>query len=343
MGTKIEWCQEVWNPVVGCSKCSPGCDHCYAERMAGRLAAIEISKKSGIDITRGIGRYASVINSDGKWNGITEMDRNYDPKGEALKPLRIKKSKLIFVCSMGDLFHDNVKPNTLLSICNVQASAPQHTYIWLTKRPERMRDFIVSTFGKGGPGKNVWCGVTVCNGAEAEKKISVLLKIPATVRFISIEPMLSKIDFRMWLNLYGHIGPPCCVEKEGFHRISEYNGSKNQSLIDWVIVGGESGTGARPMHPEWARLIRDQCAVAMVPFLFKQWGEWAPGECIESQRKYSTKIYDGAGGWDSCSDDWITEKDYGPIMYRAGKKNTGRLLDGNIHDEYPTQLYDSRY
>ena len=253
MGTRIEWTEETWNPIVGCSKCSPGCKHCYAERMALRQASMALEKSASPDVTRGQGRYVAVIGPDGKWNGATAIDKGEDINSELCKPMRCKKPRRFFVCSMGDLFHENVLDYEIEQVCRVQYHAPQHNYIWLTKRPDQMRDFILDYFGNDGPGENVWCGVTVCNQEEADEKIPILIDIPADVRFISIEPMLDLIDLQY----------PTFNGADSLHSLPGLN---------WVIVGGESGPGARPMHPDWARKIRDQCADAMVPFFFKQWG-----------------------------------------------------------------------
>ena len=199
MSTHIEWTEETWNPIVGCSKCSPGCDHCYAERMANRLSGIALAKNATPDVTRGIGRYIAVINPGGEWNGSTCCDNSEDISGEFFKPLRMKKARRIFVSSMGDLFHEKNPDIWINIVVGVQKRAHQHTYIWLTKRPEQMRDFILGYFKGDSPGKNVWCGVTVCTQDEADSKIPVLLETPATVRFVSIEPMLGSVDISKYM------------------------------------------------------------------------------------------------------------------------------------------------
>lgn len=303
MPTKIQWCEETWNPVVGCFKCSPGCDHCYAERMAKRLRKMRI------------GKYQNVVDKNG-WTG----DISFDPLDE--KPLFINQPKIIFVTSMGDIFHESVLTAWLDEILVMTRMASHHKYLFLTKRPNRMKNYFrdISEMPE-----NIWCGVTVCNQKEADEKISVLMQIPAAVRFVSIEPMLGPIDLSRALGI------------EYSDNLEMYlpHVSGQHPKLDWVIVGGESGPGARPMYPDWVKLIRDQCAAAEVPFFFKQWGEWAPGECVEdSIGKYKTCYFDG-DEWIECSDDWISEQDYGPIMYRTGKKKAGRLFDGKMHDEYP--------
>jgi protein gp37 len=169
--------------------------------------------------------------------------------------------------------------------------------------------------------KNVCLGVTVCNESEVWK-IKKLSYIPAAVKFVSIEPLLGPINISPFLpssdGFVSSNSGPFHVE-DGAHK------------IDLAIVGGESGPGARPTHPDWVRSVRDQCAESGVPFLFKQWGEWCPGENVDDSKKYKTMVYVN-GEWVQCSDDWQTERDDGPIMYRVGKKKAGRMLDGKIHD-----------
>ncbi len=243
MSTKIEWTDATWSPIVGCTKVSPGCDHCYAEKMANRLSGIQT-------------KYSMVIH-EGKWSGNTFMDEI------ALeKPLSWKKPRRIFVCSMGDLFHESVPFNWILEIMYVINKCPQHTFQILTKRPERMHEFftdwVPNPFSlEDGDLPNLHLGVTAENQEQANKRIPILLQIPAAKRFISIEPMLGLISFRwaMWQPM----------RSKTWH----LDGMKE---IDQVIVGGETGPGARPMHPDWVTQIRDQCIESNTPFFFKSWG-----------------------------------------------------------------------
>lgn len=231
MATKIEWCTESWNPVVGCSKCSPGCDHCYAERMANRLAGM------------GIEPYIGVV-ADGKWNGLT----NKAPAHIWEQPFSWKKPRRIFVCSMSDVFHPSVKPENHYSLFRIIKATPRHTYIVLTKRVDAMRRY----FDKNPENllSNVWAGVTVCTQKEAEEKIPELCEIPAKIRFVSIEPMLEEMDILRYLKMG----------------------------VNWVILGGESGPGARGMRARWAIEVKMDCDDAGVPLFFKQWGSWK-GSC----------------------------------------------------------------
>lgn len=267
MGTKIEWATDTCNPIIGCSKCSPGCDHCYAERMANRIAGT------------GNENYRKVI-TDGKWNGNTVFVE------KELKKLSSGKNKIIFVCSMSDMFHESVRYDWLKKIAmaqiNIVDAIYYRYYVWLTRRPRKMNDFVNRFYGDLGAQSNVWGMVTVCNQQEADEKIPVLLNTPFMVRGLSIEPMLERIN----LNLKFTFG------------------------IHWVIVGGESGPGARQMKPEWVRSIRDQCKAAGVPFFFKQWGDY-------KNLLFVNRTNMRLAGWN-------------PSM-----KKGGRVLDGKIHEEYP--------
>ncbi|MFH1032921.1 MAG: phage Gp37/Gp68 family protein [Pseudomonadota bacterium] len=210
--SKIEWTESTWNPVTGCTKISPGCKHCYAERLAKRLKAM------------GQPNYA---------NGF-EVTLHPHTLGA---PLEWRKPQMVFVNSMSDLFHDDVPPDFILKTFKVMRLAQQHRFQVLTKRAERLAELAS---GLPWPA-NVWQGVTVEN-ADYAFRVDYLRKVPAALRFLSLEPLLGPIPD---LNLDG---------------------------INWVIVGGESGPGARPMDKEWVLDLRDQCHRAKVPFFFKQWG-----------------------------------------------------------------------
>jgi protein gp37 len=291
--SKIEWTGQTWNPLIGCDKISAGCKNCYAIRTAWiRLHNPKMAE-----------RYAGTVHKtaggDINWTGQVNVVK------EALdKPLRTKKPTVYFVNSMSDLFHDAVSFSVIHDIFNTMAACPQHTFQILTKRPERMLQYV-NWFRRGGRydftlGDNVWIGVSVEDQKTANERILALSVVPAKVRFLSCEPLLGPIDLYPYLNLTveGRTGKP-------------------GSAIDWVIVGGESGHGARPMHPDWARSLRDQCTSAGVPFFFKQWGEYWPGEF---GRLYRAKTLDFADGQQ---------------MVKTGKKKAGRLLDGQLHDSFP--------
>ena len=214
MATKssIEWTESTWNPVTGCTKISSGCKHCYAERMAKRLHAM------------------------GQPNYRNGFKVSCHPDVLGL-PLKWKKSQMIFVNSMSDLFHNEVSAEFIDEIFFTMNEARWHTFQILTKRAGRLSQLA----GRFKWSPNIWMGVTVEN-ADHVDRIDYLRKVPASVRFLSLEPLLGPLP------------------------------SLDLRNIDWVIVGGESGPGARPMDPEWAADLRDQCLSANVPFFFKQWG-----------------------------------------------------------------------
>lgn len=218
-----------------------------------------------------------------------------------LQPLSWKRPRRIFVNSMSDLFHQDIHDDFIGMVFRTMARAPQHTFQVLTKRAERMQHLLTHPKTRGFVGDapwplpNVWIGVSVEDQATADKRIPLLLDTPAAVRWISAEPLLAPID----------------LAEHGLH------GGPGQ--LDWVVVGGESGPKARPMHPEWARGLRDQCSAAGVPFLFKQWGEWLPSDA-EDQPVYR-------GEHRHLGEHWHA--------FKIGKKLAGRLLDGVFHDVYP--------
>ena len=219
--TAIAWTDATWNPVTGCTKVSPGCDHCYAERFAERW--------------RGVPGHAYEHGFD-----VTLRPERLD------QPLRWTRPRRIFVNSMSDLFHEDIEDNYIDLVFRVMAEAHWHTFQVLTKRPGRMRAFMARHRFHTDDGRppflpNVWLGASVESNAQ-RGRVGTLLGTPAALRFLSLEPLLGPIDA---LLLDG---------------------------IGWVIAGGESGPGARPMDPAWVRAIRDQCARAGVPFFFKQWG-----------------------------------------------------------------------
>lgn len=228
----IEWTQSTWNPVVGCSKVSDGCAHCYAERMAKRLAAMARAKVALGESPGRTGNYAKVINGKGRWNGEVYLD------DAALDdPLRWRLPRVIFVNSMSDLFHENVPLSFVRKVFDVMQRCPQHTFQILTKRPERAAEYSPDLYWPN----NVWMGTSVENVAVTNR-VRHLRRTHARVKFLSVEPLL---------------GPIPRLPLEG---------------IDWVIVGGESGPGARPVNADWVRQIRDRCVSRQVPFFFKQWG-----------------------------------------------------------------------
>lgn len=336
--TSIEWTQQTWNPVRGCSRVSEGCRNCYAEHIAARFSthALQDGETPGGTFAG----YAVMTPSGPRWTGEVEL------KPHMLEvPLRRKKPTTWFVNSMSDLFHEKLPDNDIDQIFAVMALCPQHRFQVLTKRAERIPKYfgdipyrqevigIDAELRSGldrhydGPGTtpgygitwrlplpNVWLGVSVEDRANL-KRIDYLRQAPAAVRFLSIEPLLEDL------------------------------GTLDLSGIDWVIVGGESGPGARPMHPDWARSIRDRCVASGVPFFFKQWGQFRPIGCADI----------GSSDWDADAVNsadqnatvrvWLDgrvddgneepQEDGAWFMEPVGKKAAGRTLDGRTWDQMP--------
>lgn len=296
--TSIEWTDYTWNPVTGCHKVSQGCKNCYAETMTNRFA-----KTWGVESFRQV---------------VTHPDRLNEPLASGDK----LAGKKIFVCDMSDLFHKDVSFRDILRVFRIIDIA-QGTYQILTKRIERALEFFnwCATHGDQLAGiKNYWLGVSCEDQATADQRIPLLLKCPAPVRFLSCEPLLGPIDLCQSVRIYQH-------EAFGsFH--TTYFGDK----IHWVIAGGESGHGARPMHPDWVRSIRDQCAAADVPFLFKQWGKWLPYGQIDKDG-FTMVNFKGTTGIVSLKSDGHY-RDYRNV----GKTKSGNFLDGKQHLEFPKPL-----
>ena len=318
MSTKIEWADKVWNPVTGCTKISPGCENCYAERMSKRLK----------------GRFG--YPSDDPFRVTLHRDK-------LEQPIHWKKPQQIFVCSMGDLFHEDVQFSWARAVFRIMLQASHHTYMVLTKRPEKMKRFFADLmhhddFGSMGNLDHVWLGVTAENQGMADKRIPILLQIPAAVRFVSVEPMLRRVVLDPFmegscLHCYGQgeIGPnedcPNC------------SGTGEGSKLDLVICGGESGPGARPMHPDWARSLRDQCVEAGIPYFFKGRGEWKeiPKSSKRPERIPKKNIIKfSLSGNDIIPDPLIYP--YETVMHKVGKKASGRLLDGRTWNQFPEKI-----
>ncbi len=336
--TSIEWATKTWNPVRGCSLVSDGCRHCYAMKQAHRFSG-----------------------PGGPYEGLTEIGPagprwtgRITPVQDALEePLHWRKPERIFVNSMSDLFHEDVPDEFIDRVFTVMALCPQHTFQILTKRPQRMYDYFesfksvsavnrgvqaclfaeqslrrrptsrefdaIESIQRGLP--NVWLLVSCENQPSADERIPLLLRTPAAVHGVSLEPLLGAIDLTRL-------------------RDDEVGAKWNalQMGLSWVIVGGESGPGARPMHPDWARSLRDQCDVAGVAFFFKQWGEWSTvydrdrddpdwRNCPRSNHP-SERYLNLEGGFGFHGDRVVFTK-------RVGKKAAGRELDGRIWGEFP--------
>ncbi len=367
--TFIEWTEATWNPVTGCSVLSPGCKFCYAMKMAGTRLKHHPSRAGLTTETK-----AGPV-----WNGTVRLNEQWLDQ-----PLRWKRGRMIFVCAHGDLFHEDVPDEWIDRVFAVMALSPQHTFQVLTKRSARMRAYLsvdpdvlrdrwfravpagkwfvsVSEAYAGlhphasdemralyhrhaltWPLPNVWLGVSAERKREASERVPDLLETPAAIRFVSAEPLLGPINFRsIDVDGYYEVLP---LGAGWLDRLEE--GETEGPRLDWIIVGGESGPDARPMHPDWARTIRDQCAAAGVPFFFKQWGTWAIAS--EANGHSDSSMVSNDAVWlhlDGLQtkpswhrDDVPLDEPLNPVgMFRMGKKAAGRLLDGVEHNGMPSQ------
>lgn len=381
--TGIEWTDATWNPLAGCSLVSPGCTNCYAMGHAHRLLDKPGSHYHGT--TR-------KVNDKPVWTGkVTKA-----PEHIMTQPLRWTKPRMVFVNSMSDLFHETVPDEWIDEVFAIMALCPQHVFQILTKRPERMMEYCngkikdgvfvnveylykylpvakdqrLSLFLENGepngfidnglpwrwPLENVWLGVSVEDQRRANERIPLLLRTPAAVRFLSMEPLVDAVDLNALVgkaikddtvamtredaekrartiapnatdaaidNAIKHLmnSSESRVQETCLYTVDQSPcilPAHDTNKIDWVIVGGESGTGARPMHPDWVRLLRDQCITAGVPFFFKQWGQWMPGVHGPAEKREYHQF--------KCTGDVVT---------RVGKKAAGRELDGEFWNQMP--------
>ncbi len=327
------------NPVVGCSIVSPACTHCYAMAMAARVERMSGGKTHYAGTTK-------VVNGKPVWTGKLALA----PDHIVTAPLRWKRPRRIFVNSMSDLFHEDMPEEWIDRVFAVMALAPQHTFQILTKRPERMRAYLTAPgkdgtanrirYAAGGgegirdnwawPLPNVWLGVTAEDQARADERIPDMLATPAAVRFVSAEPLLGPLDLYNGdpdPRLGGHSATKTFIG-DWWEPGDDLRGPSRHGL-DWVIVGGESGPGSRPMHPNWVRSIRDQCAAAGVAFHFKQWGEFGPA--------FNADLSPTGLPWSGAAQTAVAEgtATVEQATRRIGKRRAGRTLDGKIHDAFP--------
>jgi protein gp37 len=272
MGDKsnIEWTDATWNVITGCSVVSPGCTNCYAMRQAGTRLKTSPSYVGLTEDTK-----AGPV-----WNGKVRFNEK-----QVRLPLQWQKPRRIFVNSMGDLFHEDVPDEWIDRVFAVMWSTHWHVFQILTKRPERMRDYVREAikhppFSPGLP-QNIWLGTSCEDQARADERVPLLLATPAAVRWVSAEPLLGPINFQRLsvLNLPDDPPGPSCVRrvmsltgeiKDVEPRSGRLFDAGDTSRLDWIVVGSESGRAARPMAAQWARDIREQCKVAGVPFFMKQ-------------------------------------------------------------------------
>ena len=336
--THIEWTDSTWNVITGCTLVSDGCKHCYAATLAATRLKHHPSRE-------GLARLNAA--DEAKFTGEVRFNEQW-----LEQPLRWRKPRMIFVCAHGDLFHEDVPDEWIDKVFAVMALAPRHTFQVLTKRPKRASAYMSRRDARGrfpaldyaalmaATGRwstpaiedlsgrtslpNVWLGTSVENQPTADARIPHLLVTPAAVRFVSAEPLLGPVD------LYGGDPDPRLggvaagpnVHLGQWWRHDDPANAPPRPGIDWVIAGGESGPGARPMHPDWARSLRDQCAAAGVAFHFKQWGECVPVASL------------GRTGPRLNIADHVTFDD-GTVVRRVGKSRAGRLLDGVQHNGMP--------
>lgn len=341
-GSKIEWTEATWNPITGCSLASPGCTNCYAMKLAGTRMKHHPSR-TGLTVDTKAGPV---------WTGQVRFNEAWLDQ-----PLRWKRPRMIFVCAHGDLFHEMVPDEWIDRVFAVMALAPQHTFQVLTKRADRMRDYLQARNGMGNaaicravnlipsgmgdrrgalsmPLPNVWLGASVEDQTRADERIPDLLAMPAAKRWLSCEPLLGPLD--LW-----NLGVPYECKHEDAYSEWDTNAlvcseCEEATYLDWIVVGGESGPDARPMHPDWARSLRDQCEAAGVPFFFKQWGAWAPLPNALPVQPGSPATAAWPNGSVAAGIGIGEPMGPGIAMFHGDKKITGRLLDGVTHDGVPS-------
>lgn len=317
--TNIEWAHHTFNPWYGCQKVGPGCDNCYAEGWAKRSGLV----KWGPDAER---RRSTPAN----WRQPLKWNAEAQAFG-----IRYR----VFCASLADVFDNQVPPAWRSDLFALIAATPNLDWLLLTKRIGNARSMIaeasaavefhdanIAPWTTAKPWANVWLGITVVNQEEADRDIPKLLRVPAVVRWLSMEPLLGPVDLSYFFDLYQH-------EDGDVWRCS--NLTRPLLSPDWIVVGGESGPKARPMHPGWAYSLRDQCEAACVPFLFKQWGEWvSPGHRAFGavQGEFQHIKSDGSLWGDDLTGDENADV---ITVVRVGKKAAGRLLGCQQHDGFP--------
>ena len=333
----IEWTDHTFNPWEGCQKVGPGCDHCYAESRNARFGG-GTAPNWGAGAPR---RRTSPANWRKPLRWQADATRFLAEHG---------RRQRVFCASLADVFDNAVEDMWRAELANLISDTPDLDWLLLTKRIGNVEDMLQIAFDGATP-SNVWLGATIVNQVEADRDIPKLLTAPAAKRFLSVEPLLGPIDLSQVHYcdddgdelIYGPLTGKGVMSDLGYYHQGEGPWEElNPGVVptlDWVIVGGESGPGARPMHPDWARSLRDQCAVAGVPFLFKQWGEWAPGEnspnTVNQREVRTADWFDGTWLLETMHGNVELHADDEPTLFWAGKKAAGRLLDGVKHDGVP--------
>ena len=356
--TRIEWCDHTFNPWRGCVKVSPGCDNCYAETQSKRNPAV-------------LGEWGKRANRVAAADDYWRKPEKWEHEAPAFEAAHGRRQR-VFCASLGDVFEnrgDLEAPR--LRLLDLIRRTPSLDWLLLTKRPKNVMLLLGHAFAasseimddrgdwKSGTTddeielfrwlgawanddvapRNVWLGTSVEDQERADQRVPALLKVPAAVRFLSCEPLLGPVDLTRWL-----------WEKAG----PEWAGRNPSPDIGWVIAGGESGSGARPMHPDWVRSLRDQCEATLCPFLFKQWGRWVPYEHDAQppfMRGQDGRLVDGHGLPTMLTDHedephkgWLYAPSLTPelVFRQAGKKAAGRQLDGRLYDGFPLDAASER-
>lgn len=332
--SKIEWTHHTYNPWWGCAKVSPGCDRCYAERDAKRHAPSRILW--GVDAERR-------EFSDKHW---------YEPLKWNAQAAKAGQRYRVFCASMADVFDKNAPAGARERLWGLIKVTPNLDWLILTKRIGNAASMLPADWDDGY--ENVWLGISIVNQEEADRDIPKLLRTPAYVRWLSLEPLLGPVDILRYLNARGVHCRDVCPDTRYVNdgEVSTYvvnletiplcphcgesaSWTGYDPCIDWVVAGGESGPMSRPMHPQWPLEIRDQCAAADKPFVFKQWGEWGPVEDgpppgLKPAEAERYRLVERSGT------SLVADQSSGATwMRRVGKKVSGRLLAGRLHDDYP--------
>ena len=333
--TKIEWTDHTFNPWEGCQKVGAGCLHCYAETRNARFAGGQ-----AVNFGPGAPRRRTTA---ANWRKPLAWNANHEEFFA-----KHGRRQRVFCASLADVFDNAVDPQWRVDLFSLILKTPNLDWLLLTKRIgvvpklldesirhieslpdwtdekphplEAVRNMLADWVLLRKPPKNIWLGATIVNQEEGDRDIPKLLSVAAAVHFLSMEPLLGPVDLtgeylKAKLGEYPFKGLPA------EHR------TQLLEMLDWVIVGGESGPGARPMSPDWARALRDQCQAAGVPFFFKQWGEWSPGYA-----EHGNDL-----GYDAIVDAVQHEWPEGHCSFKVGKKAAGRQLDGQTHDGFPAQ------
>lgn len=353
-GTAISWAEATWNVLTGCTVLSPGCKRCYAMKLAGARLKNHWSRQG--------------LTVDSKAGPVWTGEVRYNPEWLD-QPLRWSRPRMIFVAAHSDIGHPAVRDEWRDAIFAVMALRPDHVYLVLTKRPDVLGAYLASESTRGRvwahasrlagkfrrtrdqlfaigqrisnwPLQNVWVGTSAEDQPHLDERLPHLLRLPAALRWLSIEPMLGPVDLTMvptWTD-------PRSDDENTLNALTgrEYHAGAGVlgdrgPRIEWVVAGGESQNSDRPTHPDWVRSLRDQCQAAAVPFHFKQWGDWIDADNgLKNPHGRSWTFNEAAriadeGGWayEHNSD--------GTTMIKAGARRTGRTLDGHIWDEFPAR------